>query len=471
MKCQKCGTSLTQDYLYCSECGTEYQIVPDFEPEIENSIANAMSDVGDTITVKQNKESILSIVEEKAELPFEEEKEKRKFSYSLIVCIFFVFCLLILTNYFYCNSVFYLKKQVEISLEEQDYNKAINYYTELRKKDSKNSLWYLKEAELEIMYGDRDSGIQLLYRGIEETGGNSEIYQLLLSLLVENREYQEVYHLLQECTYDEVKQRFKEYDSEVGTLSHEGGRYNEIIYLAVESPCESVYYTLDGSTPDLSSMKYTVPIPLGNGKHTISFISYNEYGISGKIIRNEYTINTSVPLEPQVIPESGTFEQPVWIEVNVEPGTKVYYTTDGNHPTKESIKYDGPIPLPLGNSKFSFVAISKNNIISKITERTYQLLLAEDLSVEEAEKILMEGLIYSGHILDINGAIKDRYGVFRYFYRFPLEINGEIYHVFEEHYLENLIDNALGNYYGVNMKTKNIYPLSKDHEGKYHIAP
>ena len=51
MKCQKCGASLKEGNLYCQKCGYEYQIVPDFEPEIENSIAQTMLNVGDSIII------------------------------------------------------------------------------------------------------------------------------------------------------------------------------------------------------------------------------------------------------------------------------------------------------------------------------------------------------------------------------------------------------------------------------------
>ena len=36
-------------YLYCAQCGMEIQIVPDFEPEIENSITETLSTVAEEI--------------------------------------------------------------------------------------------------------------------------------------------------------------------------------------------------------------------------------------------------------------------------------------------------------------------------------------------------------------------------------------------------------------------------------------
>ena len=49
MKCQKCGAELISGHLYCDICGAEFQIVPNFEPEIENSIAKNLSVISETI--------------------------------------------------------------------------------------------------------------------------------------------------------------------------------------------------------------------------------------------------------------------------------------------------------------------------------------------------------------------------------------------------------------------------------------
>lgn len=43
MKCPHCGNELKEGYLICEKCGEEIRIVPDFEPEIENSITETLS--------------------------------------------------------------------------------------------------------------------------------------------------------------------------------------------------------------------------------------------------------------------------------------------------------------------------------------------------------------------------------------------------------------------------------------------
>ena len=49
MKCPNCGYEMSDEHLYCEKCGNEIQIVPDFEPELENSITETLSTVGEEI--------------------------------------------------------------------------------------------------------------------------------------------------------------------------------------------------------------------------------------------------------------------------------------------------------------------------------------------------------------------------------------------------------------------------------------
>ena len=38
MKCPNCGAELPKDNLYCEKCGTEFQIVPDFDVDVDGEI-------------------------------------------------------------------------------------------------------------------------------------------------------------------------------------------------------------------------------------------------------------------------------------------------------------------------------------------------------------------------------------------------------------------------------------------------
>lgn len=55
MICPRCGYEMKEEHLYCERCGAEIQIVPDFEPEIQNSIEETLSTVAEEINRTRQK--------------------------------------------------------------------------------------------------------------------------------------------------------------------------------------------------------------------------------------------------------------------------------------------------------------------------------------------------------------------------------------------------------------------------------
>ena len=56
MKCPHCGNEMVEGHLICETCGEEIRIVPDFEPEIENSITETLSTLAAEQDGADNKE-------------------------------------------------------------------------------------------------------------------------------------------------------------------------------------------------------------------------------------------------------------------------------------------------------------------------------------------------------------------------------------------------------------------------------
>ena len=57
MICSKCGKEIPEGKLYCSFCGEEVYMVPDFEPEIENEIEESLSSLVQDFTENDQKEN------------------------------------------------------------------------------------------------------------------------------------------------------------------------------------------------------------------------------------------------------------------------------------------------------------------------------------------------------------------------------------------------------------------------------
>ena len=459
MKCQKCGAQMVPGHLYCDICGAEYQIVPDFEPEIENSIAKSMSEVSEIIEEdKQEKEAKITSI-----------KELKVPSFGIILLIVLICSLFVYLGYHkYTHSTNYQNKQAIAASNKKDYYKAAQIYESIRKKNPQDAYWYIKEAEIKLLLEDAQKAYHLAVSAIQLDENTDMAYDFLLSYLEKEKNYIEMNQYLKACNREEIRDKYWEYLCEVPSPVSPEGSYSESLEFSFDRNFEgTIYYTLDGSIPNTQSFKYEKPFKLGNGTHIITAIYENTFGMISEPFTFKYMVSSDTPLAPVVNLSSGKYSMAQMIEINVEEGTKVFYTTDLSQPTNESTEYTAPIPMPLGESRFNFIAYSSKGIAGEVTQRNYMLNMKTNVTLEEAEVMLVQKLIATGHILDKNGAVKDRYGVFRYFYKFPISEADMNYYVFEEHYMENQINNPLNHFYAVDVLMGSIYKLIPDGAGNF----
>lgn len=468
MKCQKCGADMVPGHLYCDICGAEYQIVPDFEPEIENSIAKSLSDIRLDIGDRTDNDASKENSKEKKQTQ-QRNKKRKKPSFGIIFFLVLVFSAFVLLGYLnITTSEEYQKQQAVAAINREDYHHTAQIYEALRKKDTDNAYWYVKEAECRLMLNEEEQAYSLALQAVGKKLHRVMAYDFLLSFLETKENYLEMTRFLKECEYEEIINKYWEYSGQIPKINYESGSYDHSLFLTFKDGYEgTLYYTLDETIPDQTSLVYDAPIPLGNGIHVVKVIYINKFGSSETYETYQYEITSEIPLAPVVTPDSGTYTDAEMIELEIEDGTRVFYTTDATIPTMESREYTAPIPMPLGESQYNFIAYSLKETAGEVTTRSYNLKLTTTLSTEEAKDLLIQKLISTGHILDSNGAVQDRYGVFGYFYRYPVCISGSNYYVFEEHYLENQIKNPLGNFYGVNVISKDIYRLSRNTDGSF----
>lgn len=461
MKCQKCGTELVPGHLYCEVCGAEFQIVPDFEPELENSIAESLSDISETV----EKDFMVNINKLKTKA-----KTMKVPSFTIILALVFVCSLFFFIGYTkYTNSTSYQNKKAMEAISKQDYYQASAIYEKLRKHNGSDAYWYIKEAEIKLLMQEEEQAYQLAQSAISLDDNTDYAYYFLLDYLESKGHYIEMKQLLDTCPFPEIIQEYSEYACQLPAINYESGIYESIIEISFKKGYEgTIYYTLNnGSTTSDIPIKYEKPIKLGNGSHTLNLVYENKYGIQGSTHSFTYEINSPIPMAPQVSLTSGIYGDAQMISVEIEEGCSVYYTTDLSSPTQESTLYTSPIALPLGESRFNFIAYSENGIASEITRRNYMLNMKTNLSIDDAEVKLVQKLISTGHILDKNGAVSGRYGVFRYFYKYPIYEADINYYVFEEHYMENQINNPLQHFYAVDVLYGTVYKLIPDGNGNF----
>ena len=85
MKCLGCGYELEDGKLYCPKCGYEVHIVPDFEPEIEETMNDALNEALEDIAnhLIENEEKI----RKEEQLEQEEKQHNRIRIYSTVAAV------------------------------------------------------------------------------------------------------------------------------------------------------------------------------------------------------------------------------------------------------------------------------------------------------------------------------------------------------------------------------------------------
>ena len=442
MKCPHCGNELKEGHLICEKCGEEIQMVPDFEPEIENSITETLT----TLASLQEGEDTqgISQTEYKAEEEDEQETDEpvedgRKV--WMIMCLVIIFVVVLVTYGTYSYHIRTVEYQITRAKEyaaNESYEEAIACLEAAYADYPDEADLLFLEADYYYLQEDNDSAVNVLYRIIDR--GNfsyedlEEAYNKIITIYANQGLYGQINELLRNCSEDSIVNMFQSYLAMEPEFSYVEGSYAEVIPLKLSSnTAGTIYYTMDGSTPTKNSPIYTAPLFLETGEYTISAFFVNDYGIESEIVSKTYIINLSVPNAPEVALYSGEYTEPTMIAVEGVEGCKLYYTTDESEPTQDSVPYTGPIPMPLGKTLFKFVNISEEGVPSEVTTRTYTLTLRDAIPTTQAVNNLVTRLVETGYLDDAAGHNKRQSGTLSYQFSSVLRIGyaNDYYTIYE----------------------------------------
>lgn len=150
------------------------------------------------------------------------------------------------------------------------------------------------------------------------------------------------------------------------------GSYPFPITVTLNADIGTIYYTLDGSTPDDTKTLYEAPIII-NSNTTLKAISIEPGYIDSSILTNTY--NKEKCATPIVSPASENILEDLTISIttSTEDAT-IYYTVDGEDPTINSLLYTAPFIISPKTTVKSF-AIKEGCIDSDIKTEIYHLLV------------------------------------------------------------------------------------------------
>jgi len=471
MNCPNCGKELEDGHMYCEDCGGEVKLVPEFEAEVEESMAASIQGILDKADMGE--EQIHNEADQNQEIEVSYHKNKAITGFMLsssftAILIFFLTVLAVGGYTIWQNSTFFHEMLMDYHMEEGDHDKAVSYMHAIveRHPDNLSNTFRLCEMYKEI--GKVEEAQKLYHKILDDNrytlNQQVEAAGQIIQYYEQKKQYEEISAFLTSLESKEIQLAFLDYMSTTVEFSQPEGTYASLITLKLSGKgLGSIYYTTDGTVPTKDSELFQGTIFLEAGKNVISAVFINEYGVSGPVVTKTYTIESKQVSPPEVVTYSGTYNCPVLIEIERNSETTIYYTTDGTSPDRNSNLYIGNLYVPLGKSVFKFVAVDDNGKISEIVTRDFNIVLDTEVTEDIARTHLLDYMISLGGESDGQGhLIKDENSILIYEYLYPMtiEVGKDCYYFAEV--LRDITTNEqhrTGRYFGVDIRTGAIYEL------------
>lgn len=435
MKCAKCGMELTSSARTCSRCGEAIEREFNFknmEKELLNTVweeetihgisgksmlyepktdlqittdqKNSANQKGAGMISRHNQ---YEEPDEMEEMDDDDIVEKQPVKLTLAIltsAALFGGLAFFLQNF--STDYVYEKKEADYlnclkMLSEEDYAGALGHVDLLLKSES-DSLEYLAIKNTVCEKTD-DSKLQkeTLKKIISLDADNYQAYEKLLQIYLEDENQEGIEKLAENAPNSAIASMLEEYLIDTPYLELTPGVYDASQTLAITSEREnSIYYTLDGSSPQEHGVLYSAPIPLEQDYiYSVRAVCKNERGAYGDETSGDYQIGidavnrisattdpsgTGTPAgssgsasaqinQPEVYPQSGTYTTQQQITIDVPIGYQAYYSWSSAAPLtpQNGTLYTGGITMPEGSSVLSVIVTDGNGNSSEVKQVSY----------------------------------------------------------------------------------------------------
>lgn len=284
MKCIKCGAEIPDGNLYCENCGEEIHIVPVFEPEVETQIDETMHRIQDDVAEQIEPVSLRR-----------GRKKHHYLTWVVVLVIISVVAGIFGVTYLYESPIYQVNSGHRLA-DKGEYWDAIKCYERALAGGTDETVavyLYITKCYEELGYEGKIE--EYLLKVIESPLATEDelliAYTKLISFYSDGNNYHTINSLLKSCDNDNIISIYKNFMVSEPKFSHEPGYYKEIIPLKITSEKdETIYYTMDGSTPTTESMVYSTPIFLEDGEYEIRAICVDRNGVESDVVVGKYQI-------------------------------------------------------------------------------------------------------------------------------------------------------------------------------------
>lgn len=400
MRCSKCGMELSSPGQTCSRCGKAASVdfnYSNMERELLHTVweEEAIPDIsGSSVLYQQNASRILKragMSEMNQMNQTEETEEFKKQPVKLAVALAATAAVFAGAAFFlqtFPTGYSYERTEAEYQnclamMAKKDYPEALKS-VELLLQQQSDSLEYLalKNTICE-KNGDTKAQADVLKQIIAEDKDNYQAYEKLLALYVEAEDQEGIVKLAENAPNSTIASMIDEYLIETPYLELTPGLYDASQTLSITSEKgNSIYYTLDGSSPQERGSLYTAPISLEQDHfYSVRAVCKNESGAYGDEAAGEYQIGinadrssmVTVIEQPAVYPDSGTYSTQQRITIDVPIGYQAYYSWSlGTELTPENgTLYTGGVTMPEGSSELAVIVTDGNGNCSEVKQVSY----------------------------------------------------------------------------------------------------
>lgn len=364
MKCQRCGKDIPDGELFCITCGAEVQLVPDY-----NTVDHLIQQQ------KNHQEQLLK--EEEKRISDEHKKENKKKKRPVLIALIvgmgiaiLGFLIMFLINFQLDNSYEYQMKSAIQAYNEGHYELAMTYTDQALNLQPGDYDAQMINVDIYMQMGYTNEAAHILKSMIYYEPDNAECYGRLISIYENQKKFQNIKALMDDCTSEVILEEFADYICQNPSFNTLEGTYKRKINVEISAESGTIYYTTDGTIPTSESQVYDGGIPLEEGTTTVMAIVYNKKGVSSDIISRDFTVVLAHPDPPQIVPASGTYEYGSKITVIVPEGCKAYFAFDAPADTNGKL-YQEPVTMLSGEHIFNVILIDENGKQSYPASQTY----------------------------------------------------------------------------------------------------
>lgn len=307
MKCEICGAEIPEGSLYCEKCGKDVHLVPDYTEfavtKAEQTVKSLVSEFDDDET--DFGRSPEGANDERPVRKIDSSDEKPKYGWIKFALLAVSVVVLAMVSLGFINrysNTEYLLESARNHAESGDRAKAkaILEALDVQTSADVDVLLYLaelyKEDEEYIKY--ENLLLQIIGLGFATSEQNAAAYEKLLAIYYQNEDYVSMADILYTCNNVEIKDQFVEFCIQIPELSLESGYYGTDQILKMSIPGNGkIYYTLDGSEPDVNGDEYRVPLLLTKGEYNFRICAVNAYGIVSPVTEATFVIESEEEFE------------------------------------------------------------------------------------------------------------------------------------------------------------------------------